>query len=117
MKNAHKFEKALKYKDLVANEKQLDEKFWQYKGTAFLKLKKYDNAKECFTNALEMKENDSRTLYDQAKCELFLGNEEECLDILKKLCDLDSVNKEKLREDDDFSHLTNNKKFRAIIGL
>jgi len=117
MKKAHKFEKALKYKDLVVNEKELDEKFWQYKGTAFLKLKKYEDAKECFTNALEIKKNDTRTLYDQAKCELFLGNEEKSLDILEKFCNLDSNNKEKLRDDDDFSHLSNNKKFRTIIRL
>lgn len=117
MKKVQKFENALKYKDLTINEVPLDEKFWRYKGTAFLKLKKYEDAKECFTNALEIKENDAKTLYDQAKCELFLGNEEKSLDILKKSCDLDSVSKEKLREDDDFSHLSNNKKFRTIIGL
>ncbi|MFQ5476226.1 MAG: tetratricopeptide repeat protein [Nitrosopumilus sp.] len=117
MTKARKFEKALKYKDLTANEIHLDEKFWRYKGIAFLKLKKYENAKECFTNALEMKENDSKTLYNQAKCELFLGNEENCLDILKKSCDLDSSSKERLREDDDFSNLSNNKKFRTIVGL
>jgi len=117
MKKAQKFEKALLYKDLTFNEKELDEKFWHYKGIAFLKLKKYEQAKECFTNGLEKKEDDAKILYDQAKCELFLGNEEKSLDILKKACNLDSSCREKVKEDDGFSSLSNNKKFRIIVGL
>ena len=117
MKKAHKFEKALIYKDLTSNVVDLDEDFWHYKGIAFLKLKKYENAKECFTNALEKKKNESKILYDQAKCELFLGNDEKSLEILKKSCDLNGVNREKLREDEDFSQLSNNKTFRIILGL
>ncbi len=117
MKNARKFEKALVYTDLVVNEKELDDEFWYNKGVAFFKLKKYENAKDCFTNALEMKEDDSKILYDQAKCELFLGNEGKSLDILEKSCNLDPISKEKLRVDNDFSQLSNNKKFRTILGL
>lgn len=117
MKKAHKFEKALIYTDLTVNEKQLDAEFWCNKGVAFFKLKKYENSKECFTNALEMKEDDPKILYDQAKCELFLGNEEKSMNILEKSCNLDPISKEKLRVDNDFSQLSNNKKFRSILGI
>ena len=117
MKKARKFEKALIYTDLVAHEKQLDAEFWHNKGIAFFKLKKYEDAKECFTNALEVKDVDPKILYDQAKCELFLGNEEKGLDILEKSCNLDPISREKLRVDDDFSQLSNSRKFRAILGL
>jgi len=117
MKNARKFEKALIYTDLVVHEKQLDAEFWHSKGIAFFKLKKYEDAKECFTNALEVKEADPKILYDQAKCELFLGNEEKGLDILEKSCNLDPISREKLRVDDDFSQLSTNKKFRIILGF
>jgi tetratricopeptide (TPR) repeat protein len=80
-------------------------------------LKKYENAKECFTNALEMKSDNPKIIYEQVKCELFLGNEEKSLDMLKKVCDLDPNSREKLRVDNDFSQLSNNKEFRIILGF
>ncbi len=117
MKKVQKFEKALVYTDLAINEKQLDNEFCHSKGTAFFKLKKYEDAKDCFTNALEMKEDDAKILYNQAKCELFLGDEDKSLVILEKSCNLDPTSREKLRVDNDFSQLSNNKKFRSILGL
>jgi len=115
MKKVKKFEKALIYADLSANAKTLDVEFWHYKVLAYFKLKKYEDAKDCFANALEMKEFDTEILYDQAKCELFMGNEEKCLDILEKTCDLDPNSKEKLKVDIDFSQLSKNRKFRDIV--
>jgi len=117
MKKAKKFEKALIYADLSANAKTLDDEFWHNKGIAYFKLKKYEDAKNCFTNALEMKELDTMILYDQSKCELFMGNEEKCLDILEKSCDLDPNIKEKLKVDIDFSQLSKNRQFRDIVGF
>ena len=117
MKKAKKFEKAIIYADLSANAKTLDDEFWHNKGIAYFKLKKYEDAIECFTNALEMKELDTKILYDQAKCELFMGNEEKCLDILEKSCDLDPNIKEKLKVDIDFSQLSKNREFRDMVGF
>lgn len=114
MKKVQKFEKALLYTDLTVNQKQLDSDFWHRKGCAYLKMKKYDNANECYTYALKMKEGDPEILYDHAKCMLFLGNEERCLSILEKCCSLHSII-EKLRIDEDFSQLSNNNKFRSMI--
>ena len=116
MKKVHKFEKALQYTDLAVNEKPLDSEFWHNKGIAYFKLKKYEDAMDCFTKAQEVKEI-PKILYDQAKCELFLGNEEKSLEILEKSCNLDLMGREKLRVDNDFSQLSNKKKFRAISGL
>ena len=116
MKKVRKFEKALQYADLSINEKPLDSEFWHNKGTAFLKLKKYENALGCFTKAQQEKEI-PKILYDQAKCELFLGNEEKGLEILEKSCNLDSTSREKLKVDSDFSQFSNNNKFRVIAGL
>ena len=116
MKKVHKFEKALQYTDLTVNEKPLDSEFWHNKGIAYFKLKKYENAIDCFTKAQQEKEI-PKILYDQAKCELFLGNEEKGLDFLEKSCNLDPTSREKLRVDNDFSQLSNNKKFRTISGL
>jgi tetratricopeptide (TPR) repeat protein len=117
MKKTQKFEKALIYTDLAHNEKPLSENFWYHKGLPFLKLKKYGKALECFTNAIKINDNDSKLFYSLSKCELFLGNEEKCLEFLEKACSLDSVSKEKLKVDNDFSSLWNDKQFRVILGL
>ena len=116
MKKVRKFEKALIYTDLSANEKPLDSEFWHNKGIAFFNLKKYESAVDCFTKAQQEKEI-PKILYDQAKCALFLGNEEKGLEILEKSCNLDSTNREKLKVDGDFSQFSSNNKFRAISGL
>ena len=117
MKNAKKFEKALLYGDMALEEKPLDDVFWHYKGIAFLKLKKYDEADSCFTSALEIKQDNSECLYDLAKCKLLAGNQEKCLEILENTCRIDSRVKEKLKVDNDFSVLSENKQFRIILGL
>ena len=117
MKDAHKFEKALIYQDSAVNGKQIDCDFWHYKGIAFLKLKKYENAKECFMNSLEIKEDTPKILYDLAKCELLLGNEEKCLHILKKSFNSNSSYKEKIKKDYDFSQLFDNKKLNDILDF
>jgi tetratricopeptide (TPR) repeat protein len=117
MKKAHKFEKALQYTDLAVNEKPLDSEFWHNKGIAFFKLKKYEDAHACFTQALEIAESESNILYDQAKCELALGNKEKCLEILEKSCKLNPNGKEKLKVDNDFSQLSGNRQLRDRIGF
>jgi tetratricopeptide (TPR) repeat protein len=117
MKKAHKFEKVVIYADLASKEKPLDDTFWSYKALALLRLKKYDAAISCFESALELKSNDPRILYNLAKCELLSGNNKKSLEILAKACLLDPTNKEKLRVDNDFSSLSENKQFRMIVGL
>jgi len=117
LKNAHKYEKALIYTDLASHEKPLDEAFWHCKGLALLKLRKYDMARSCFTKALEIKNDDHLVLYDFAKCELLAGNEQKSLELLERSCNLDLTNKEKLRIDNDFSSLLENRQFRTILGL
>lgn len=116
LKKVRKFEKSLIYHDLAAHEKPLDESFWYYKGLAMFKLQKYDVASSCFTKALEIKQ-DKKILYELAKCDLRLGNVDKCLKILEEICDFEPFNKEKLRVDIDFDSLTENNKFRKIIGL
>ena len=117
MKKAQKFEKALMYADKTINEKPLDENFWYHKGLSFFKLKKFNEASECFSKSIEINDGDARLLYSLAKSELFLGNEEKSLELLEKSCAMDSVNKEKLRVDKDFEALSHDKQFRIILGL
>ena len=101
LKKAKKFEKALIYADVAKNE-NLDENFWYFKGLSLFKLKKFDEAKSSFEKSYEIK-NKPKFLYEIAKCELFLNNNEKSVEILKKCCDSESITKEKLRIDGDFS--------------
>ena len=43
--------------------------------------------------------------------------EEKSLELLEKACDIDSSCIEKIRIDNDFSRLRNEKRFRIILGL
>ena len=117
MKNAHKFEKALLYTDKALNESPLDENFWYHKGLSFLKLKKFNDSLECFKKGIEINEKDAKIFYSLAKSELFLGHEEKCIEMLEKACEIDSISKEKLRVDNDFAGIRNEKQFRVILGL
>ena len=117
MKKVQKFEKALLYTDKAIKQTPLGENFWYHKGLSLFKLKKFKDASECFTNGIESNDKDSKIYYAFAKSELFLGNEEKCFELIEKACDMDSVCREKLRVDNDFSRLKNQKQFRIILGL
>jgi superkiller protein 3 len=117
MKNVNKFEEAVKYSDLVYQEKEIDQDFWFQKGMTLNKLKKYNEASLCFENILEKKQNNPKILYELAKSELWSGDRQKSLEILEKACKLDSHVKEKLKIDKDFEQLSEEKKFQIMLGL
>ena len=101
----HKFEEAVKYSDMVYQEKQIDNVYWRHKGMTLFKLKKFDEASSCFERVLKSDENNEKTLYELAKSELFLGKIQKSLKILEKICVINPSIREKLRIDKDFDHL------------
>lgn len=117
MKNANKFEEAVKYSDLVYREKDLSEEFWYSKGKTLVSLRKYDEALSCFKNILKENPKNSKALYESAKLELQIGNKQKALDILETACFLESLIREKLRVDKDFEQISDEKRFREIAGL
>lgn len=117
LKKVKKFEKALFYNDQASNDVSMDAEFWYHKGITFLKLKKYKDAQSCFTNAIEMDKNNSKILYDLAKCELFLGNETRGIEALKKSLEQNPNTKDKLRLDKDFSILLPKNQFYSMTYL
>ena len=117
MKNVNKFEEAVKYSDLVYQEKEIDQDFWFQKGMTLNKLKKYNEASLCFENILEKKQNNPKILYELAKSELWSGDRQKSLEILEKACKLDSHVKEKLKIDKDFEQLSEEEKFQTMLGL
>jgi tetratricopeptide (TPR) repeat protein len=117
MKNVNKFEEAVKYSDLVYQEKELDHEYWYQKGMVLVKLRKFNESSSCFESILEKNQNNVKILYELAKSELYAGNKQRCLEILEKACTLDSQIKEKLRIDGDFDQISEEKKFQTIVGL
>lgn len=117
MKNAHKFEEAVKYSDLIYQEKELEDEYWQHKGKVLQKLGKFVEASSCFETVLERNPKNPKALYELAKSELFAGNKERSLNLIKKACSLESSLGEKLRVDKDFSQISQEKEFRVITGL
>jgi len=112
-KTHKKFEEILVQSD--AEDSKLKEHNLQYYlGVTLCKLKRYDEAVEKFKNAESTLINDSRTLYDWAKCELMLNHQEKCLELLERACNLDSANKRLLRIDNTFDRIRNNEKFRIL---
>jgi tetratricopeptide (TPR) repeat protein len=117
MKNVRKFEEAVKYSDKVYQEKALDDTYWHHKGMALFSLKKFNEASSSFKIALETSPDNPKILYELAKSELCAGNNEESFKILEKVCVLNPNNKEKLRVDKYFEHVSEEKQFRIITGL
>ena len=117
MKSVNKFEEAVKYSDLIRQEKILDHTYWHYRGMTLFKLKKFIDASSCFERALETNQDNPRILYVLAKSELGAGNKEKFFEILEKTCLNEPTNKEKLRIDRDFDQISKNKRFRVIAGL
>ena len=117
MKNVNKFEEAVKYSDLVYQEKEIDHEFWFHKGMTLNKLKKFNDASLCFENILEKKPDNPKILYELAKSELWAGNQQKSLEILERACKLDSHVKEKLRIDKDFESISEERQFQIMLGL
>lgn len=117
MKNVNKFEEAVKYSDLVYQEKELDYEYWYQKGMVLVKLKKFNEASSCFETILKKNQNNPKILYELAKSELWAGNRQNSLTILEKACKVDSQIKEKLRIDNDFDEIAEDKQFQTIVGL
>ena len=112
-----KFEKALLYSSKANKEFSPEPDFWYFKGITLLALKKFTEAHSCILNAVNLDENNSKYIYELAKCELFLGNETECMINLKKAINFDNTIKKILELDNDFFRLQNNKEFLALTHL
>ncbi len=117
MKKVHKFEEAIKYSDLLYQEKPLDPDYWDHRGRVLFHLKKFNESSKCFKKCLEINPDDPKILYELAKSELFEGNKKKSLDMLEKIYKIDPRITEKLSIDEDFEQVFQEKQFRIIMGL
>lgn len=117
MKNVRKFEEAVKYSDLVRQQKQLDSDYWHHKGIVLFSLKKFQQASKCFEMILEENPNQAKSLYELAKSELWAGNKQKSYENLEKACKIEPQIKEKLKVDNNFEQISEEKQFQIITGL
>jgi tetratricopeptide (TPR) repeat protein len=117
MKNVHKFEEAVKYSDLVYQQKEITHEYWYQKGMVLFKLEKFNEASSCFETILKKNQNNPKILYELAKSKFFEGNKQKALELLGKSCTLDPQIKDKLRIDKDFERIAEKKEFQIITGL
>jgi len=114
MKNVGKFEEAVKYADKIYQQKDIDDKFWYFKGLTLLKLDKYGESSSCFQTILHRDPKNTQILYALAKSELFSGDKKNAINTLLKACSLDSKIRDRLREDPDFVSIYREKLFQAF---
>lgn len=117
MKNVHKFEEAVKYSDLVYQQKEINQEYWHQKGMVLFKLEKFEEASSCFETILKKNPNNPKILYELAKSKLFAGSKQKSLELLEKACTIDPQIKDKLRIDKDFNQIAEEKEFQIITGL
>lgn len=70
LKKHKEFEKAIKHSTKLDQMKSFPYKFWHYKGLALANLAKYQEAIECYDEALSIKPDDPHVLSDKNKCKL-----------------------------------------------
>lgn len=105
MKDFGKFENAVLCFDKIKNTYPIPVELWYYKGLSFYALKKYDDADNCFSSALELNSNDSKIIHEKARSKFMMGRTDECLQLLKRSCQLDPTNKKYLMTDPMFKDL------------
>jgi len=114
LKEHKEYEKALKYATKLNEPFSIPNEFWQYKGLALTEHGNYEKAIECFDEILSAYPNEPEILFDKSKCELLRGNENNCIELLKKACEFDSNLKDRILSD-VFSELKENKQIRQLI--
>lgn len=114
LKNVKKFESAIKYYDIANHSDNIDSEFWKYKALSLFKIKKYDEAADCFDNILKNEPDNAEILYNKAKCEVHLEKIESCTALLEKACRLDSSMKETLKDETLFKGLPKEKLLKII---
>lgn len=105
MKDFGKFEDAVLCFDKIKNTNPIPLELWYYNGLSFYALEKYKDADNCFSNALELNSSDSKILYKKARAKFMMGHTDECLQLLKRSCQLDPTNKKYLIADPMFKDL------------
>lgn len=77
--------------------KNSDFRYWFNKASALVRLKKYDDAIECFDKAIELNPNLHLLWYFKGKVLVELNRYDESIEYLDKACSIEPVNNDKIR--------------------
>jgi len=108
LKEHKEFEKSVTHSKKL---KQIDSppfQFWHYQALILTELGKYQKATKSYEEALLINPDSPLVLFDRAKCEFLQGNEEDCLNLLKKTYTLDLSFKKKIQSEPTFSNFIKN---------
>ena len=115
LKNYRKFEKAVLYIDQANAITDIEYDFWYYKGHSLYEIGKYEEASDCFDEALKLKPDDPSILFDKAKCQVALRNISESVQILERSCELEPKIKAKIQREKVFEELIENQQLHKIF--
>jgi len=89
--------------------------FWHYKGCSLYEIGKYEEASDCFDEALKMKPDDLLILFNKAKCQVGLENISKSVQILNRICKLEPKMKAKIQNEKVFEKLSENQELDNIF--
>ena len=76
---------------------------------------KYEEASDCFDEALKMKADDLLILFNKAKCQVGLENISKSVQILNRICKLEPKMKAKIQYEKVFEKLRENQELANIF--
>jgi len=117
LKDHKKFEKAVLFYDQAVNVKPISQKFWHFKGMALFGIKKFEDALQCFHEAVKNGQESAELFYDMAKSQLMVGKIDEGIDSLEKACKINQSFRKVISVDPIFERLKENHRFRQIRDL
>ena len=115
LKNYRKFEKAVLYIDQSNAITDIDCDFWYYKGCSLYEIGKYEEASDCFDEALKIRTGDPNILFNKAKCHIALKHISESVQILERSYKLEPKIKAKIQTEKAFEKLIENQQLRKIF--
>lgn len=88
-----------------------------WKGTAFLKLKKYQEAQDSLMQAILINPSDGDSWYEAACCFSLINEPQKALECLKSAIKLEPKNREDALKDNDFENIRNTIEFMELMNI
>ncbi|MBE3093755.1 MAG: tetratricopeptide repeat protein [Actinobacteria bacterium] len=111
-----KYEEALVYLNEALKINPTNSKAMYNKGILLQEVGTYEEALECYDTALKINPKYAKAWYHKAIVHSYKNEKENALKCLSKAIELDKMNKEKAKIDEDFKWLWNNDDFKTLVG-
>jgi tetratricopeptide (TPR) repeat protein len=115
---AERWEHAAALWELVVAVNPVEGRFWSKLGESCHKAKDYRGAIAAYEQSLDLRDNfPAATMYAIACCQALLGDRDEALASLARSLDMGFRHLDHARDDDDLAPLSDDPKFRELVGL